>query len=77
VGAPQTHRLSGIPRPVTWDEARRMLAHVDRRTVVGRRDYAMLLPSWTMSSTGGRRRPIAICSFALRAVACGDDEEAV
>jgi site-specific recombinase XerD len=43
VGAPQTYRLSGIPRAVTWDEVRRMLAQVDRRTVVGRRDYAILL----------------------------------
>lgn len=43
VGAPQTHRLSGIPRAVTWDEVRRMLAQVDRRTIVGRRDYAILL----------------------------------
>ena len=43
VGAPQMHRLSGIPRAVTWDEVRRMLAQVDRRTVVGRRDYAILL----------------------------------
>src|SRR5581483_10392291 len=43
VGAPQTHRLSGIPRAVTWEEVRRMLAQVERRTVGGRRDYAILL----------------------------------
>lgn len=43
VGAPQTHRLSGIPRAVTWEDVRRMLAQVDRRTVVGRRDYAILV----------------------------------
>jgi integrase len=40
---PQTFRLADVPRAITWDEVRRMLAAVDRRTVRGRRDYAILL----------------------------------
>jgi len=43
VEMPQTFRLADVPRAITWDEVRRMLAAVDRRTVRGRRDYAILL----------------------------------
>ena len=40
---PQAFRLSGIPRSITWDEVRRVLEEVDRRTATGKRDYAILL----------------------------------
>ena len=43
VEMPQVFRLSDVPRSITWDEVRRMLEAVDRRTVRGRRDYAILL----------------------------------
>ena len=43
VESPRANRLSTIPRSITWDEVRRMLEGVDRRTAVGKRDYAMLL----------------------------------
>lgn len=43
LGSPQTYRLADVPRSITWDEVRRMLAVVDRRTILGRRDYAILL----------------------------------
>lgn len=43
VEMPRTYRLADVPRSITWDEVRLMLACVDRRSVVGRRDYAMLL----------------------------------
>jgi len=43
VEMPQTFRLAEVPRSITWDEVRRMLATVDRRTLRGRRDYAILL----------------------------------
>ncbi len=56
VGAPQVHRLSGIPRAVTWEDVRRMLAKVDRRTTVGRRDYAILL---LLVTYGLRAREVA------------------
>lgn len=43
VEMPQIYRLAGVPRSISWDEVRRMLAMVDRRTAHGRRDYAILL----------------------------------
>lgn len=38
-----TRRLAHLPRGLTWDEVQRLLAAPDRRTAVGRRDYAMIL----------------------------------
>jgi site-specific recombinase XerD len=43
VEAPQAYRLAKIPRSITWDEVRRLLEAVDRRTPRGKRDYAILL----------------------------------
>ena len=43
VEMPQSYRLVDVPRSVTWDEVRMMFDAVDRRTVRGRRDYAVLL----------------------------------
>lgn len=43
VGWPQVYRLSGIPRSISWEDVNRVLAGVDRRSAVGRRDYAILL----------------------------------
>jgi integrase/recombinase XerD len=43
IGAPQVYRLAEIPRAITWEEVRRMFEMVDRRSAVGKRDYAMLL----------------------------------
>ena len=43
VEMPQVYRLADVPRSISWDEVRRMLEAVDRRTVRGRRDYALLL----------------------------------
>ena len=40
---PQTFRLSGIPRSISWEDVRRVLASVDRRSPTGKRDYAILL----------------------------------
>ena len=43
VEMPQTYRLADVPRSITWDDVRQMLESVDRRTIRGRRDYAILL----------------------------------
>jgi integrase/recombinase XerD len=43
VESPQAYRLVSIPRSITWDEVRRMLDAVDRRSGAGKRDYAILL----------------------------------
>jgi integrase/recombinase XerD len=56
VEAPPVYRLATIPRSITWDDVRRMLDTVDRRTVVGRRDYAMLL---LLVTYGVRAREVA------------------
>jgi integrase/recombinase XerD len=40
---PQIYRLAHVPRSITWDEVRRVLEVIDRRTARGRRDYAILL----------------------------------
>lgn len=43
IEAPQTFRLSGIPRSISWQDVQRVLASVDRRSPTGKRDYAILL----------------------------------
>jgi integrase/recombinase XerD len=43
VDGPRTYALSGIPRSISWEEVQHTLATVDRRSVVGKRDYAILL----------------------------------
>ncbi len=53
VEPPQTFRLSGIPRSISWQEVQRVLASVDRRTPVGKRDYAILLLLVTYGLRGG------------------------
>jgi site-specific recombinase XerD len=56
VEAPRHYRLADIPRSISWDSVQQMLDQVDRRTVVGRRDYAMLL---LMITYGLRAREVA------------------
>lgn len=56
VEVPQHYRLADIPRSISWDSVQKMLDQVDRRTVVGRRDYAMLL---LMVTYGLRAREVA------------------
>ena len=43
IESPRRYRLSEIPRSIAWDEVRRMLEAVDRRSALGKRDYAILL----------------------------------
>ena len=40
---PQVYRLSTVPRSISWAEVQRVLDGVDRRTAVGKRNYAILL----------------------------------
>ncbi len=40
---PQSYRLSGIPRSITWEQVEQVLSGIDRRSPCGKRDYAMLL----------------------------------
>jgi integrase/recombinase XerD len=40
---PRSYRLSGVPRSISWEQVEQVLATVDRRSVSGKRDFAMLL----------------------------------
>lgn len=56
VDRPTAYRHATLPRSATWDEVRRMLEVVDRRTETGRRDYAILL---LLVTYGLRAREVA------------------
>jgi len=56
VQSPKSYRLAGIPRSIPWSDVQRMLEEVDRRTGLGRRDYAILL---LLVTYGLRSREIA------------------
>jgi integrase/recombinase XerD len=43
VDGPRTYALSEIPRSIPAEDVTRMLQGIERRSIVGRRDYAMLL----------------------------------
>jgi site-specific recombinase XerD len=43
IESPRRYRLSNLPRSITWSEVEHMLLKVDRRSTVGKRDYAILL----------------------------------
>jgi len=40
---PHCYQQSKVPRSISWEQVRQMLEKVDRRTPVGKRDYAFLL----------------------------------
>ena len=56
-------RLAELPRSIDWDNVRRMLETVDKRTPVGRRDYAILL---LLVTYGLRAREVALRAAASR-----------
>jgi integrase/recombinase XerD len=56
VEIPQRYRLADIPRSISWAAVQKVLDQPDRRTVVGRRDFAMLL---LMTTYGLRAREVA------------------
>jgi integrase/recombinase XerD len=43
IESPRRYSFASLPRAITWSEVEQMLREVDRRSVVGRRDYAILL----------------------------------
>lgn len=52
----RSYQQSSIPRAIAWNEVQRMLDAVDRRSCVGKRDYALLL---LLVSYGLRAREVA------------------
>ncbi|MCP3957043.1 MAG: tyrosine-type recombinase/integrase [bacterium] len=53
---PQHYRLSKIPRSISWEDVKKVLAVIDRRSAVGKRDYAILL---LLITYGLRAREVA------------------
>ncbi len=53
---PQQYKLAALPRSISWDAVRLMLDAVDRDTIAGRRDYAILL---LLVTYGLRAREVA------------------
>jgi site-specific recombinase XerD len=43
IESPRHYQLADVPRSISWDDVQSMLDAVDRRTQLGKRDYAILL----------------------------------
>jgi site-specific recombinase XerD len=56
IESPRRYCLASVPRSITWDEVGQVLQKVDRRSGVGRRDYAVLL---LLVTYGLRAREVA------------------
>lgn len=56
IESPRRYRFANLPRSISWTDVERMLQTVDRRNVVGRRDYAVLL---LLTTYGLRGREVA------------------
>ena len=56
IDGPQHYRLSTIPRSISWGDVKKVLAVIDRRSAVGKRDYAILL---LLITYGLRAREVA------------------
>jgi integrase/recombinase XerD len=52
IDTPRVHRDERLPRSLPWEAVRSLLASIDRSTIKGRRDYAMML----LVATYGLRR---------------------
>lgn len=56
IESPRAYRLAALPRSISWEQVRRVLEVVDRRSPGGRRDYAILL---LLVTYGLRAREVA------------------
>lgn len=43
IDSPRRYQFSGSPRSIPWADVRKLLDSVDRRSALGKRDYAILL----------------------------------
>lgn len=57
----RTYRHAAIPRAIPWSEVERVLASIDRRSPVGKRDYAALL---LLATYGLRSQEIAMLELS-------------
>jgi integrase/recombinase XerD len=60
-------RLAGLPRPLTASEVRALLEACDRRTTVGRRDYAMVVLLSRLGLRSGEVARLALDDIDWRA----------
>jgi integrase/recombinase XerD len=56
IESPRRYRLADLPRSIAWSEVEHMLQKVDRRTALGKRDYAILV---LLVTYGLRAREVA------------------
>jgi integrase/recombinase XerD len=56
VDSPRRYRLATLPRAISWEEVGQLLASVDRRSALGKRDYALLI---LLTTYGLRAREVA------------------
>lgn len=57
----RTYRHTAIPRAIPWNEVERVLASIDRRSPLGKRDYAMLM---LLATYGLRAQEVAALEFS-------------
>lgn len=60
VTSPRHYRLASVPRYLSWDEVHRVLDGIDRRSAVGKREYAIML---LLLTYGLRAREVAALSL--------------
>ena len=56
IEGPQHYRLARVPRSISWQDVKKVLAVIDRRSAVGKRDFAILL---LLVTYGLRAREVA------------------
>lgn len=67
IDTPRIHRDERLPRSMPWDAVRSLLASIDRSTIKGRRDYAMMLLVATYGLRRGEIPPLTLDHIDWRA----------
>jgi integrase/recombinase XerD len=66
IDTPRVYRQEQLPRALRWETVRMLLESIDRRTAVGRRDYAMLLLIATYGLRSSEIVALTLDDFAWR-----------
>jgi integrase/recombinase XerD len=72
IDCPRVYRLADIPRAISWEQVQQLLEAVDRRSPVGKRDYAILL---LLITYGLRAREVA--ALTLEAIDWSNERLAI
>ncbi|MGH6693536.1 MAG: site-specific integrase, partial [Gammaproteobacteria bacterium] len=67
IDTPRIHRDERLPRGLPWETVRSLLASIDRSTIKGRRDYAMILLIATYGLRRGEIPPLTLDHLDWRA----------